>query len=342
MKFLIFGAGAIGTYIGGSLALADQPVTFIVRPARAMTLKVSGLRLREKNTERVTRNFTAYASLAEALAAGQYECLVFALKSVDTAAALKELRSVTATPPPILCLQNGVDNEPDIARLFGAERVIAGTVTTAIGKLSEGEIVVERKRGLGLAGALPLSQELVTTLNKATLNARLYPDARSMKWSKMLTNLVGNASSAILDLPVAEIFAEPRLFKIEIAMLRECLAVMRALKLRVVDVPGTPVRLLAFAAERLPLSIAQPLLGGGVSGGRGGKMPSFHIDLHSGKGRTEVRWLNGAVMRYGKEVGVPTPVNQVLTDTLEGLSEGRFKLEVFRRKPEALLRLIKP
>ncbi|MCB0158315.1 MAG: hypothetical protein KDD83_09310, partial [Caldilineaceae bacterium] len=49
------------------------------------------------------------------------------------------------------------------------------------------------------------------------------------------------------------------------------------------------------------------------------KMPSLHIDLHSGKGKSEVGWLNGAVVRAGEEAGVATPVNRVLTEVLTEL-----------------------
>jgi 2-dehydropantoate 2-reductase len=161
-----------------------------------------------------------------------------------------------------------------------------------------------------------------------------------MKWSKLLTNLVGNATSAILDLPVGAVFGEARLFGLEVAALRECLAVMRALGYGVVDLPGVPARLFAVAVQRLPPTLARPLLSRGVGSGRGGKMPSLHVDLHGGKGRTEVGWLNGAVARYGAAHGVSTPVNQVLTDTVEALSAGRLDKGHFRHRPEALLRLL--
>jgi 2-dehydropantoate 2-reductase len=88
------------------------------------------------------------------------------------------------------------------------------------------------------------------------------------------------------------------------------------------------------------LPVAQLVLKRAVSAGRGGKMPSFHTDLHGGRGQTEVRWLNGAVAAYGAQLGVPTPVNRVLTETLESLSAGRLSKENFHRQPEALLRLI--
>lgn len=124
-------------------------------------------------------------------------------------------------------------------------------------------------------------------------------------------------------------------------MLRECLAVMRALGHRPVNLPGTPVRLLALAAERVPRLVAQPLLTRALGAGRGDKMPSFHIDLHSGRGQTEVRWLNGAVAAHGEKLGVPTPVNRMLTDVLESLSAGTENLGRFRGDPQALLDLLK-
>jgi 2-dehydropantoate 2-reductase len=340
MKILFFGAGAIGTYVGGSLALAGHTVAFIERPEAADVIARQGLILRLGGAAKKVQPAMLVTSPAEALAAGPYDFGVFALKSFDTGSALNQLRSASALVPPLLCFQNGVDNEREIAQALGADHVITGTVTTAIGKPGVGEIVLERKRGVGVAQEHPLSHRILEALADADLGARAYPAAGPMKWSKLLTNLIGNATSAILDLTVAELFADQRLFDLELAMLRECLAVMRALGYRPVDLPGTPVRALAFGLERLPRALAQPILQRVVGRGRGGKMPSFHIDLHSGRGQTEVRWLNGAVARYGAEHGVPTPVNLKLTDTLEALTAGRLDRAEFRRRPDRLLRLI--
>lgn len=74
-----------------------------------------------------------------------------ALKSFDTAAAIDDLAATGFQVPPILSLQNGVDNEPTIAARLGAEKVIAGTVTTAIAKPGPGEVIEEKHRGVGVA-----------------------------------------------------------------------------------------------------------------------------------------------------------------------------------------------
>lgn len=336
MKFLFLGAGAIGTYVGGSLAAAGDEVTFIERPETAAVIAEHGLKVHTADTTRVVRDVTVHGSAAEALAQGPYDIGVFALKSFDTQTALDELVATGYEVPTILSLQNGVDNEPTIAATLGADKVIAGTVATAVSKPGVGEVVEEKHRGIGVALGHPLAQPLVEALDRAGLSGKAFDDAPSMKWSKLLTNLTGNATSAILDETVAELFADKRSYTIEVAVLAECLAVMKAKGYRVVDLPGTPVRALAWATK-LPRFIAQPALTKALGAGRGDKMPSFHIDLHGGRGRTEVSFLNGAVARGGEQAGVPTPVNALLTDTLEALSAGELPLDAYRHDPDALL-----
>jgi 2-dehydropantoate 2-reductase len=345
LKILVFGAGAIGTYIGGSLALAGQQVVFVEQPKVVEDLRQRGLRLdltldkrrQMKDAARVDpASFVIVSTLDEALRYGPFDVALFALKSFDTQSALEGVRPYADNMPPIFCLSNGVSNEPAIAEALGRDKVIYGTVTSAIGRRGAGDIVLERLRGMGVAKGHPLSEKQNTIFNAAYLNSQLFEDANSMKWSKMLTNLLANPTSAILDMTAGEVFANRDLYKLEIEMLRECLAVMEAQGLKVVDLPGTPVRALAFAT-RLPLWLSKPLLARAAGAGRGGKMPSFHIDLHAGRGKSEVEYLHGEVVRAGEACNVPTPVNKTLTETLMALTNKMIPLEEFAHKPEKLL-----
>ncbi len=337
LKILVFGAGAIGTYIGGSLALDGHEAVFLERPQVADQLRQRGMRLRLPSGEHHLPSPQVAASIEGALEGGPFDAGIFALKSFDTQAALEGLRPYRQALPPLLCLQNGVENEPAIAAALGRDKVIAGTVTSAVGRTEAGDIVLERLRGVGVAGTHPIAAGLAGAMSDAGLNAQLYQRPADMKWSKLLTNLVANATSAILDMRPAEIFADPRLFDLEIAQLRETLEVMRAQGIRVVDLPATPVRLFAFAVRYIPARLSRTLLNRAVGGGRGEKMPSFHIDLYSGRGVSEVDYLNGAVVRFGERFGVPTPVNRLLTETLLGLTRGEIPLDAFARMPAALL-----
>jgi 2-dehydropantoate 2-reductase len=112
---------------------------------------------------------------------------------------------------------------------------------------------------------------------------------------------------------------------------------MQAQRIAVVDLPATPVRLLAFGVRWLHPRLSWPLIARAVGGGRGGKMPSFYLDLHSGRGQSEVDYLNGAVVRCGQRLGIPTPANRLLNETLLALTRGELPLAHFERQPEKLL-----
>jgi 2-dehydropantoate 2-reductase len=354
LNVLSIGAGAIGTYIGGSLALQGHSLTFIERPEVIPELKRRGLRITKAKTKNNSgekcstsviqpNELNFLSSIKEALYTGKYDIALYALKSYDTPAFLSNLRNEIPDPkkfPTILCFSNGVGNEPALSSELGSEQVLAGTVTSAIGRRDIGDIVIEKERGIGVADTHPIASILIDALNQAGLNAQPFTHPQDMKWSKMLTNLISNANSAILDMSPNEVYSDPKLFDLEIRQLRETLDVMKAQGIRVVDLPGTPVRLLAFTVQSLPLLISRPILKKAIGGGRGGKMPSFHIDLHNGHGKSEVNYLNGAVVQAGLENNIPTPVNKVLTNTLLRLTSGKYKISDFAKHPERLLGLL--
>lgn len=349
MNFLVFGAGAIGTYFGGSLILAGHQVVFVEQPKVVDELRQHGLRLdltidESRNTQDTfviePRSFESEPSLEEALKFGPFDVAIFALKSFDTAAAVERMRLIADKLPPILCLSNGVENEQTIARTLGKEKVIYGTVTSAISRRKAGEIVLDKLRGTGIAAGHALSERLVRAFNDANLNCRLYSDPHSMKWSKMLTNLVANPTSAILNMTAAEIFADKKLYKLEIDMIAECLAVMKAQGLEVYNLPGVPVKALALAAQ-LPIWISKPFLSRLAGSGRGAKMPSFHIDLYSKRGKSEVEYLHGVVAREGRKLGVSTPINETLSTILMELTRGEIPLDEYAGLPQKLLSRIK-
>jgi 2-dehydropantoate 2-reductase len=346
LSFLVFGAGAIGTYFGGSLVLAGHKVVFVEQPKMVSELREHGLRLelpadKKSKTQEAfivkPDSFSVEPSLEQALKFGPFDVALFALKSFDTAAALEGMKPFADQLPPILCLSNGIDNEKMIASALGPDKVIYGTVTSAIGRRGSGQIVLDKMRGMGVGAGHPLSERLVAVMNEAHLNCRLYPSPLGMKWSKMMLNLVANPTSAILNMTVSEIFANHKLYKLEVDMLKECLAVMKAQNLELCDLPGTPVSVLKLVAK-VPLWLSKPFLSRAAGGGRGAKMPSFHIDLHAGRGKSEVEYLHGAVVREGKKYNVPTPVNELLTNTLLALTNKEIPLNEYERQPEKLLR----
>jgi 2-dehydropantoate 2-reductase len=337
LNWLIFGAGAIGTYIGGSLILQGHKVVFLEQPPAPSEIVERGLRLNISGQEHRILHPDICTTIPEALDQASFDIAIFALKSYDTQSALESIRPYMDKLPPILCLQNGVENEPTIEKVYGIGKVIAGTVTSSVGRRAAGDIYLERLRGIGVSAGHNLSPRIVQAFSNAKLNAHLYPSAPAMKWSKMLTNLLANASSAILDMTPAEILAHPSLFVMEVAQLREATAVMHAQNIKIVDLPGTPVRAFIWALCKLPPILSRPFISRIAGKGRGEKMPSFHIDLHSKRGKSEVDYLNGAVVRFGEQLGIPIPVNNFLNQTLLGLTNGSIIMDAYSHQPEKLI-----
>lgn len=337
MRFLIFGMGAIGTYIGGSLTLSGELVIYLERSEVADRFNLQPLTLEIEGKEQTFVPDGVSDSLEKVFGQSSIDVVLVAVKSFDTPEVARSLQPYRNRISAVVSLQNGVENEDVLAEYVGIERVIAGTLTSAVSKKETGKVVLEKKRGIGIAGGHALSENIVESFNRANLNARLYPHAGEMKWSKLLTNLLANATSAILDLTPAEIFSDPRLFRIETAQVREAVRVMKHLGYRVLDLPGTPVRLLSVLFHYIPEGIARHLAGKTLAAGRGGKMPSFHVDLYRGYRPLEVDYLNGAVVRFGERLGVPTPVNSFLNETLLSIAERPIEDNFYRKNPERLV-----
>ncbi len=337
MRYLMVGMGAIGTYIGGSLSLSGEEVIFVERQAGEAGAASHHYQVEIAGQVHPFQPLMVAGAIDEALQRSQVDLVVVAVKSFDTAAVASQLQPQLERFKAVLSLQNGVENELVLAERLGKERILTGTVTSAVGRRGLGKVVLERKRGIGLANDHPLAAQVADSFNRAGLNAGLFWDGSAMKWSKLLTNLLANASSAILDYTPAQIFSDARLFDLEARQLREALAVMDALKYRVVDLPGTPVRMLALLMRSLPLRLSQLIARRALAAGRGSKMPSLHIDLHQGRGSVEVDYLNGAVARFGARAGIIAPVNRFLNDTLLKLSRGEISIDAYRHQPQRLL-----
>jgi 2-dehydropantoate 2-reductase len=340
LNWLVFGAGAIGTYIGGSLILQGQKVAFMEQPEVVDTLRDRGIKMVIRGQNYRILHPEVFSSLDNALSYIDYDIAIFALKSFDTQATIEKIRPYSSQLPPLLCLQNGVENEAALETALGKDKVIAGTVTSSVSRVDTGDIILERLRGLGVYKGHPLSAKIARILSSAHLNAHLYSSSPSMKWSKMLTNLLANASAALLDMTPSQILEHPGLYRLEMTQLRESIAVMRALGIKPINLPGVPVRSFAWAINNLSPRVSQPFISRMAGKGRGEKMPSFHIDLHSGRGKGEVDYLNGAVVRFGQRCGIATPINNWLCQTLMGQIQGSIPLDEYSHQPDKLLRTL--
>jgi 2-dehydropantoate 2-reductase len=340
MNILIIGAGAIGGYLGSKLA-AQHNVTLFDRAPLVDTVRARGLCIIEPESEHTVTNLAAFTSLEEVFAqAPHFDLALVCVKAYDTVTAIKSLRPYADRIDRFLTPQNGVNNEDLLGAAFGRAKIISGTVLNPIGVPEVGVVRLEkRKGGIGLAPVQSPIDSWAEVMRGTELPVRVYGDYRSMKWSKLILNLIGNATSAILDMTTRETFADQRLFKIEVAALRETVAVMRAQSIAPVPLPSYPTPLLVLGIRFAPLWLLHQIMKPMVASGRGDKPPSLLVDLRRGRAQSEIDDLNGAVVRAGQASGVTTPINALLVNVLHDLLSGKIDRAEWRRNIERLVQL---
>ena len=357
MKIIVLGAGAIGCWIGAQLARAEHSVTLVGRAPLVQAITERGLQVQfVDGSQWQLDDLHATTTLSHALLRDT-AALILCMKAYAMPQAIADLMPFAPDLQQayFVCFQNGFGTDDLLVQAFGSDRVIAATTTTPVSIVAPGVIRVERlDGGIGLA-LVSRGQSIERREEEAERRAQwaadvfcsllsalsplLYPDYRAMRWSKLLLNVIGNASGAILDMPPAQLFANSRLFQLEMRMLREILAVMRTQHIAVIDLPGYPARMLARTVRWLPDALLQMLLAKRFARGRGDKRPSFYYDVVNPNPaqHSEVEWLNGAVVRAGAACGVPTPVNAVLRQVLMDIVSGQADPSKWRGNAVALL-----
>jgi 2-dehydropantoate 2-reductase len=241
LRFLFFGAGAVGSLLGARLAQAGSEVTLVGRQPHVEAVTRDGVRM--VTAGKVSNQSVRAARPSVAEAGGPFDYVFLTVKGYDTLDAIEQLQPVLRPGTILGSFQNGVGNEEAIAAALPEQALMAGSLTVPVSLDEPGTIKLHSRRG-GVALA-PVSPEvnvapLVRKLHAAGFKARRYTDFRAMKWSKLLFNILGNAQSAILDLPPSHVFADSELFRYERAAFQEAVAVMDRMHLKVVALPGLP------------------------------------------------------------------------------------------------------
>ena len=343
-RVAVIGTSAVGSLMAARLANAGVPVVLIARPAQVRAVRTQGLRFQQPwRRQLVLRSLRAAAGWGELgeeeIAA--IELAVLTSRVHDTQAAVASLAAVLAPAVPLVVLQAGVGGV-EIARAQAGQRPLLAAVATLAASQPRPGVVrcLSYRGGLGLA-PVQAPEQVASRVQRlfasSGLATRVYPDYRAMAWSNLLLNMLGNAVPAIVDRAPARVFRDLALCRLELAAFREALAVMRALGIAPVALPGYPVPALALALGRLPVPILHRLLPRLAGSGRTGRQVSLRADLERRRGPSEVEYLNGAVVRAGRELGVPVPANALIHRTLTAMMQGTIPRLAYADNPHGLL-----
>ena len=303
MRLLFLGAGAIGTYVGGSLAAAGHQITFSEQPDAAATIAEHGLRLTRGGVTTAVRDFAIFGSAQAALEAGPYDAMVFALKSFDTETALDGLLATGVQLPPVLSLQNGVDNVDLIEEAAGLSALpcaVYVAVETAGPRLlkhhGRGDLAIGSGSPIPRPGAAPAGDDprpaaVSAVFERAGVPCPVTENVATVLWTKLVMNCALNAISALGPVNYGRMVEDPATQRLIRELADETVAVARAVGVPMPDDLAEAACKLAMAMHGMYSSTAQ--------------------DLMRGR-RTEIDSLNGLVARLAERHGVPVPLNRML------------------------------
>lgn len=316
MKFLIFGAGAIGSAFGGFLAKAGHRVTLIGRQNHIQAIQNKGLHITGIWGDHQVNNLEAHVHV-DAVSSSDFKVIFISTKSQGTDNAIEQIKSIVGENTLVVSLQNGLGNLEKIEQAFGKERSVGGRVIFGSRIESPGSIritVIAEPTMLGTTLTEldhPVNQkvkELVELLDKAGLPTRYSDKITSYLWAKILYNCPLNPLGAILGVNYGKLTQSQGTIDIMNEVIREIFAI--AHKKKVVLFWKTPEEYIEhFYNKLLPPTQEHK--------------PSMLMDLLAGK-PTEIEAINGIICHYAAELGIPVPYNQMLTNLI------RFKEKVNR------------
>jgi 2-dehydropantoate 2-reductase len=304
MRIAIVGSGGVGGYFGGRLAAAGTDVTFLARGAHLEAMRAHGLRIDSPKGNVHVANVKAESDPA---AVGTVDVVFFAVKLYDTESALSLLPPLVGPRTVVVGFQNGVETVGTLTRAVGASHT-AGGVSYVSAVIAEPGVIRHTAMdhlifGMPDGSPSPQLESLLEACRPAGFQVTLSRDITVDVWTKFVRISVFSAMTAVTRSPIGVIVNDPELLEMLKAAARETLAVAHA---KGVQVSGTIDEDVAVAYKALPPQTKASML----------------EDLERGR-RIELPWLSGAVVRLGREVGVPTPIHAFISTVLKPYVDGR-------------------
>jgi 2-dehydropantoate 2-reductase len=307
MKIVIVGSGGVGGYFGARLARAGEDVTFVARGAHLQAIREHGMRIRSA----VDGEWSVKANAVETLEGHvPADIVLLCVKSYDTEQAAELIRPVVGEHTAILSLQNGIDNEGKLARLYGNDRVLGG-VAYIFSNIEEPGVIAHHQLGRIVFGRLDgqasdRAAAFADACNRAGITAEISRDIRKTLWEKYVFLVALAGTTTVTRLPVKFIREVPETRRLWQLQIDELLALAEADGAALdAEVKARCVRLLESLAP--------------------GNYSSLYQDLMNGK-RLELDALHGYATRLGESFGMPTPTLFAVYAALRPYLDGEPKI----------------
>jgi len=302
MKIVVIGAGAIGCLIAAFLSKIKRDVYLLDRnEARVHEIKNKGIRIegisgRWKSEVRITTK-TSEIGIAD--------LIIICTKSYDTEGAIRKAVEIIGPQTLVLSLQNGLGNADIIAKYVNRDRVICGVTGMGSTVLAYGYI---RHAGAGKTiigaysgGANESIHQISDLFIKAGISAEVTDDIKSIIWSKLMINACINPLTAIMRCKNGLLIEYKETTGLIKMILSEFLTVVREKKIDLLyNDPYEAIISTCRATSENLSSMLQDILN---------------------RRRTEIDYINGAIVREAHRLGVPVPVNEAILSIVKSLEK---------------------
>ncbi len=317
MRFVIVGAGALGSILAAHLARAGEEVCLLARGDRARSLQSKGIVIKGLS------NFTVGCPvMTDPKEIQSADVLIIAVKTYDMAATLASLRHITVDT--VLSVQNGVLKDEQIAEVFGVEKAV-GTAASFSGEMLPDGAVQFTLNLCVYLGELPHGvservNRLAQTFSRAGIRSEATPNVQGIEWSKFV-NWIGAMSLAVLTrLYTHQFFLDPDTARIGVRLMQETasLAIKQGIVLE--DKPFQ-VKTISSVPESEAVKIVHQL-GAMLKDRSPTHRMSILQDLQRGKS-LEVEETLGYVITKATLLGLATPTAEVCYRLIQGINRAR-------------------
>jgi len=308
MRIAIVGAGGVGGYFGGRLQAAGADVAFLARGAHLNALCTNGLRIQSPKGD---LHLPRVNATDDPRAIGPVDVVLFTVKLYDVEAALGLLPPLIGRDTVVIPFQNGVESVATLTHAIGAEHTAGGTTyITAV--IAEPGLIRHTVMDSLIFGEIdhsrsPRLQRFLAACASANFRSTLSDRIEVDIWSKFVRLSVFSGMTAATRCSIGPIAADPEVFGMLKAALREAHAVARA---KGVPVPDSIIEDVEQAYSTMAPEAKSSML----------------QDLERGR-RLELPWLSGAIVRLGQEAGVDTPTHRFIASVLKPHVHGSASLQ---------------
>jgi 2-dehydropantoate 2-reductase len=301
VRTAVVGIGGVGGYYGGLLAHEGHEIIFIARGENLRTIRKHGLDVKSSFGDFRVKPALITDRAAEV---GPVELILFCTKTYDTEAAAKQVTPMISSETTILSLQNGVEAAERIGAIAGRKHMLAGA-TWISSKLEAPGVVRQMSDFRRVAIGEPTGrstarvQAVHDVFRAAGVDIEVSENIQGVLWTKFIFLAAASALGSLTRMPVGAYRHIPETRGMIKRLMREAEAIAHALRIEL-D-PSVVDGALAFLDEAAPQLKA-----------------SMQVDVEAGR-RTELDSIIGVLSRKGRELGVPTPVADLIYAALRPL-----------------------